>query len=49
MGDADYAESVLDFAEAVDMVVNFRRGCLTYKQAADELRRIAESWEEEEE
>jgi hypothetical protein len=45
----DYADSVLAFAEAVDMAVNLRRGCLTYKQAADELRRIAEAWEEEEE
>lgn len=43
----DYAESVIDFGGAVDMAINFKRGVLTFKQCADELRRIADEWENE--
>lgn len=43
----DYADSAQDFCDAIDMAVNFRRGVLTYKQAADELRRVAEELEKE--
>ena len=44
----DCADSVSDFEDAVDMAVNFKRGSLTYREAAAELRRMADSWEMEE-
>lgn len=48
MSDDAYAQALMALEEAVDRVVNnaMYDGSLSHKDVADELRRIAQGWED---